>query len=364
MPNVKPETAIPTMPSTSDSDARAMAALGGTSGGPPTDPNPTATAARAAASMEDDLTKGAPVKGGPSGQEKANGGDMTPGPALNKGKKKKDDEDDDEEETAKSLAGADAEIAEDDLTKALDSAIEIARGATNEPDPDRRAELADKLSKGEISSEEAVELTALVKSHIDTPEGEPSEEDLSKSSYTEAALSDPDVTAGHKEGEIDISGWIARQTAFVGGSLDKINTEVKEGLVKGFGDLGRFNLAMAKANRVLGQRVLEQQDMIKSLTGRLEVVEDTPEPRRAAPCRAVGSSADQELAADRRRPGDPAAQRRGARSHDAEQVVDRREGAVRHRHHRGDGSFRVHRPDPPGADGRCQVGNQLGQVTK
>lgn len=271
----------PKMPAQSDSDARAMAALGGG----PTDPNPTETAARAAASVTqetaDDLTKAEgkepPVKAGPSGQDKADGSQMTPGPVLNKGKKKKDDEDEDEKKDEK----MEYSVSDDDLIKTLDDALETARGASPDPDPDRRAELADKLAKGENTPEELQELHGLIKSELPSEE---TDEDLDKS-FTETALDDPDIQADIKTNvdgqEYDVSGFLARQNAFVGGALDSIRGDLVKSLTKGFGDASRFNLAMAKANRALGQRVLEQGDLVKSLTDRLSVVEETPVPHRA-----------------------------------------------------------------------------------
>jgi len=279
---------IPKMGFQSESDARAMAALGGGI----TDPNPEETAAKAAASIAGtDLSKAEgmspPSKAGPAGQETADGSQMTPGPILNKGKapKVKDDEDDEDDEEEKEgdekmERSTDALIDDDLLVKALDEAINIARGASPDADTDRRAELADKLSKGETTPEELAELSELIKSEL--PSDDDGDEDLDKS-FTEAALSDPDILANHKTDDgLDVSGFLARQNAFVAGALDSIKGETKEALTKGFSDMGRFNLAMAKANRALGQRVLEQGELIKSLGGRVETVENTPAPQRAA----------------------------------------------------------------------------------
>jgi hypothetical protein len=282
MPDKKvQEEAVPQMGATSDSDARAMAALGGG----PTDPNPQATAQRAKESIDRGILSKAegtepPTKPGPAGQETADGSQMSPGPVLNKGKEEEEKEDDKEEEMERSQ---DSSVDDDELIKALDGALTIARGSSNEPDPDRRAELADKLSKGEITAEEGEELHQLIKSAIPADEQAPEikpEDELNKSTFTEAVLDDPDIAANHSTADgLDVSGWLARHAAFVGGSLDKINSDLSDQMSKSFDAMSRFNLALAKANRVLGKRVIEQGELIKSLTGRLETVEETPLPR-------------------------------------------------------------------------------------
>jgi hypothetical protein len=287
---------IPKMAAQSDADARAMAALGGG----PTDPNPDETKAQAAESIQgeadDEMNKAEgmkpPTKGGPGGQDKADGSQMSPGPMLNKGKGKddEDDDEDDEEEEDEMERSEDASVAvgDDVLIKSLDDALAIARGASDEPDPDRRAELAEKLSKGEITADEATELQDLIKSMAPPDESDDEGDNFDfEKSFTEAALDDPDVQAGHTDGDFDVSGWLARQSAFVGGALDQIRGDISGQLSKSFGSLAKFNVALAKSNRALGQRVIEQGELIKSLTGRLETVENTPLPRKAAPTAAA-----------------------------------------------------------------------------
>ena len=279
---------IPQMGAQSDADARAMAALGGGI----TDPDPQATARQAAEALSKAEGTSPPIKAGPAGQDTADGSQMTPAPVLNKSPKKDDDEDEDEDETEeeeeKSMG---AQIPEDELLKSLDLAIKIARGGTSEPDPDRRAELAAKLSKGEIAADEADELHALIKSSLPPDETVDDDPDPMAKSYTEAALEDPDVQAGHQTDDgLDVSGWIGRNAAFVAGALDQINADLSGQMSKSFSQLAQVNLAMAKANRALGQRVLEQGELIKSLTGRLQTVEETPLPR-------VGASTEKRAAA-------------------------------------------------------------------
>jgi hypothetical protein len=234
-------------------------------------------------------------------QAKADGGQQTPGnPVLSKADddEQGDDESDDdykermEKKCKKSLDEVSPE--EEALFKAMDIAEGIARGAMAEPDPDRRELLAKSYADGTLDDEGRVELFELLKSEMPADEDiqdlddepEASEDSLNKG-FTDAALSDPAIDAGYTDEDgVDVSGYLARLSSFVGGSLDTIN----ENLSKSLDRVHQYNLAASKANRALGAVVMRQEKMIKSLTAqnevlgaRVEHVEQQPQQRRTVP---------------------------------------------------------------------------------
>ena len=319
--------APPQMGPTSADDAAAMLAadlmLGGGNPSPTTPPGT-------------DLYK-AESMAGPEGQDKANGGQMS---ELSK----KEDESDDEYEermekmkkaaamqkseggapglqdiiaaaqaqqvadrtaapapaaaapVAAQAAAAAVTVADDELLKSFGTVMDVARGGSVDVSVDRRAELADILHKGEMTAEQNAELQALLKSELVSDDIDDDDDDLTKSdTFAEAVLADVDIQAGHvganEDGSpFDVSGFLARQAAFVGGALDSIKGDLGEQLTKSFGQLNEYNLAMARASRALagrvvqqGQIIAEQNEMLKSMTGRISTVENAPQPRRGVP---------------------------------------------------------------------------------
>lgn len=234
------------------------------------------------------------------GMKKADEGD--PAKELEKGKdededemEKGDDEDEDDEEAkGKKAKGKDDDededegdedeeksITDEDLMKAVEAAQQIAEG--NHPKT-RRAELMQKAQASTLEKSERAELIAMLEA--DEEQGdEPG--DLEKS-FTMAALSDPDIEAGHTASEeFDVSGFLARLAQFVGGGLDQVSGE----LHKGFENVAQYNRAQAKAGVALAKAISKQHELVKSLTERIDALENQPMPRRSIPtARALNKS--------------------------------------------------------------------------
>lgn len=230
-------------------------------------------------------------------QEQVDGGQKTPGdPVLSKADEKQDDETDEEykermEKKCKVTKSLDPD--EEALNKAMDIVEAVARGATSEPDPDRREILAKGYSDGTLTEIEQKEFLELVKSTTpqDDPDSDPEAEALNKG-FKDALLSDPALQAGVQDDEgNDVGPWMERISAFVGGSLDTISEDLTKALGDNFSRLHAFNYNMVKANRAMARMVVGQSQLIKSLTGRLQVVEETPLPRATVPtARALAKS--------------------------------------------------------------------------
>ena len=228
--------------------------------------------------------------GGPSGQDKANGGDKAscgaPGSTLSKMEDEEDDEDkelagkkkDDEEDEEKGKS-----ISQGDLLKALDTMDAIASGEALDVNVDRRAELGERLASGQLEKGERDEILSLLGSD-DDGYGE-GYEDVEKS-FQELAMDDPDVQAGHVDADgFDISGYLGRTSAFVGGALDMIRDEVTKSLNR----VHEFNKAQSQVLRGMvksmedGGLVKGFQDGGSQLEQRLSAIENQPGGRRSAP---------------------------------------------------------------------------------
>jgi len=238
----------------SEDDAATMAAADALLGGG--EPAPTLAKSEGPAEMAK-----------PADQAKADGGQQEP-----IGKSKDADKDDgmDEDEVKEEEEEEEDEeksVTEEDLIKA----IAIAEGLVTdaEPELDRRATLGEKLSKGEITEEEQDELLGLLSKSTDD----------SERTFTERAMEDPDISAQHVSDEFDVSAFLARHAAFVAGAMDEFGDKMS----KSFGDVRRFQSANARISGALAKSVLEQQQLIKSLSARLEHVERTPQQRVGIP---------------------------------------------------------------------------------
>ena len=212
-----------------------------------------------------------PTRGGPGGQDKADGGQKG-GEKLIKDDSEEEEEEGEEEEDGKSLE-------QGDLLKAVQVASDVAAGAETGVAPDRRAELAKSLADGSITPDEEAELSGLLS-------GEDVDEPLERS-YTDVGLQDPDVQGGHTTGDdFDVSAFLGRFVAFVGNSLDEINT----GLGKSLGRVHTYNKAQAGVNQELAKAMLGTTDLVKAqgavidaLGARLGVLEQQPVGRRSIP---------------------------------------------------------------------------------
>lgn len=181
---------------------------------------------------------------------------------------KDDEEGEEEEEEEKSLDVG-------DLMKSLDTLEAIAEGADLAAPRDRLAELAEGLAAGTLSKSDYQELHDLTKAQVEPEEEiqeEVAEEPMAKS-YQEQFAEDPTMAEGY-----DVSPFLERQNQLLAASLDQI----QDSLLKAISPERQraFNSTLAKSLRGMVQLSQQQGELIKSLAGRLEQVENTPLPRR------------------------------------------------------------------------------------
>ena len=240
------------------------------------DPQSESDAAVMAALGEEVVAKGCDKPGEMSAgadQGKANGGKMEP---LKKNdeeeegreeeKEEKDEDEDEDEDEDKSFT-------QSDIQKSIDRAMAIAQGGALD-NTDRRQELADKLSKGDLSSDERDEL---LRSLAPDAKVDSDDEPLQRS-YAYMATDDPEIASATTgdDGTYDVSGFLQRQAGFIGGALDDVAGEVR----KGFAREQSYDLELAKSIGQIGRLALRQESLIKSMARRLEVLENTPMARR------------------------------------------------------------------------------------
>jgi len=166
-----------------------------------------------------------------------------------------------------------SEVSEYDLKKAMDYLEAVSKGIGGEPD--RRADLAAKLADGTLDKSERSELLTLIGDDIDNDDDG---EDFQKS-LTEAWSESDNMGEDY-----DVSPFLEKLGTGIAKSLDSM----REDLAKSMGSQQTFNRALAKSLRGMGQLVVEQADMVKSLQGqnealarRLGVVEQTPVGRKS-----------------------------------------------------------------------------------
>lgn len=181
-----------------------------------------------------------------------------------------DDEDDDEEEMEESCKKS---IDPGDLIKSLEMLEELAQGSQIAAPEDRRAELARGLAEGVLSKAEMAELSDLMKASL----GE--EEDLSKSdevealeeSFQKAWAEDDELSEGY-----EVSGFLERHSQLTAEALDTLSKSLQYQQDRA----QVFNVQLAKSLRGMAQLATRQEELIKSLSSRLEQVENAPLPRR------------------------------------------------------------------------------------
>lgn len=250
----------PTMDPQSDADKAVLKALGGLA-----DDIKKGTDATTDPIVKGDTDVGDGNEMKPEGQGKADGGQK-------EDLKKNEDKDEDDEKEEDDEKG----FSDSDLVKALDSAIAVMGGA----DPsivERRAELAEKLVKGGLDKDESEELRGMLASDDE----DDSTEDLQRS-YAAMATDDPDISGegdpADESGAVDVSGFLQRFAAFLGGSLDTVASEIS----KGFQQESNSRMSLAKAMKAIGMVVLEERKMLKSLADRMDVIEGQTPGRRSA----------------------------------------------------------------------------------
>jgi hypothetical protein len=149
--------------------------------------------------------------------------------------------------------------------------------------------LSKAYADGSATDDQRTELFELLKSEMtdDDDDDDVGDDEGMNKGFVNAALEDPAIEAGHVDADgVDVSGYLARISAFVGGSLDTINGDMHKSMDR----LHSFNYAQAKANQGLARLVVNanrtiraQGELIKSLGGRVETIEETPQQRRTVP---------------------------------------------------------------------------------
>ena len=191
------------------------------------------------------------------------------------------DEEDDEAEKG--------EVSVDDLNKSLDALEAVALGSTVMAPKERRAELAEKLSEGSLTKAEMTELADLMKAggaeeaaeelaKSDDPQDETQEEGWEAEfgkSWQEEFSTNESVKEAY-----DASAFLEAQSQLIAAALDQTQDVLKKALEDDRAQTGRFNVALAKSLKGMAHLTAEQGDLIKSLAGRLEQVENTPLPRK------------------------------------------------------------------------------------
>ncbi len=219
-----------------------------------------------------------------------------------KDKKDKDeDEDEDEMEKKKDCKKSEeppitvtddpAPVDADALSKSMD-ALDAAADGIEEPEIDRRAELAKALEEGTLDDDDRAELMGLLGGDApapasdainkggwgdDEPTEEPAEEPIDKGFEQ--------VLGEEFSDDYDVSPFLEKFGNAVGAGMDIM----REDLAKSGGDQRTFNKALSKSFRGVAQIIQGQGDMIKSLAGqntalaqRLGIVEQQPVGRKSA----------------------------------------------------------------------------------
>ena len=179
-----------------------------------------------------------------------------------------EDDEEDEDEAEKGL------LTPDGLNKSLDALESIALGSVIGAPRERRAELAEKLADGTLNKSERAELGQLMKAgDVDDVETD-WEEDFAKS-WQEEFSADPANAEAY-----DASAFLERQSQLIAAALDQTQDTLRKAFNAERGRSQTFNVALAKSLRGMAHLTQGQGELIKSLSERLGVVEQTPLPRR------------------------------------------------------------------------------------
>lgn len=284
-------------PKTADEMAAAAAEEMLKAGGRPGISGPPVTASHQRAA--DDLEKGGGQGAMPGSTKEATGGftSTAGGKVLDKAEdaeEEPEEEDGGEEEEGETTEKCDTKKSDDEvvdadaLMKAMD-ALDAAAEGLEEPEVDRRAELAKALEEGTLSAEERAELLELLGAQEPTPAADAIEksEDAEDAEDAEELVEKgfSEVFSEEFSEDYDVSPFLEKFGTTVGASLDIM----REDLAKSAQDQGRFNKALAKSFRGIATVIQSQQEMIKSLSAqnsalaeRLGVVEQQPVGRKSA----------------------------------------------------------------------------------
>jgi len=192
------------------------------------------------------------------------------------------DDETDEDETEKGGVSA------NDLMKSLSTLEAVAAGSAIPTTEDRRAELAKGLEAGTLTQDEMVELADLMKAAVgdiddpldkslDVDDRELEElEELDKSFQEQWAEAEAD------EGTYDVSPFLERVHQQTAAALDQIQSNLQKSIMAQGKNQTQFNIHLAKSLQGMARLAQGQEELIKSLAERLEVVENQPLPRRGA----------------------------------------------------------------------------------
>lgn len=283
-------------PKTADEMAAEVAELMLKGGGQPGTSGPPVTASHQRAAQDPLEKAGGGAGGMPTSTKDATGGFTATagGKVLDKAEEAPEEEEEGEgeeeeeggEDTEKCAKKSEAEIVDaDDLTKAMD-ALDAAAEGLEEPEVDRRAELAKALEQGTLSAEERVELLDLLGAEEPTPA------DAIAKSEAEEEVDEEPIEKGFEQvfseefsDDYDVSPFLEKFGTTVGAAMDIM----REDLSKSASDQGRFNRALAKSFRGVANVIQSQQELIKGLSAqnealaqRLGAVESQPVGRKSA----------------------------------------------------------------------------------
>lgn len=203
------------------------------------------------------------------------------------GIKKSEDEDEDEDELADSCKKSDDSVSADSLIKSLEALEEIAQGSAVPSDENRYASLMSKLGEGSLNKSEMHELSDLMKSYQD--EGAAEDQELESNDADEADQEDLSKSFQNRWGEdsdlqegYEVSSFLERHSQLTAAALDEVRNTLSKSLDGQREHTRSFNTQLAKSLKGMAEVTQRQEDLIKSLTDRLEHVENTPLPRKGA----------------------------------------------------------------------------------
>lgn len=212
------------------------------------------------------------------------------GISKSKSKSKQDDYEDDmgDEEAEDDMEMSKADIDADTLMKSLDALEGVAQGSVVAAPEERRKALAEKLAAGDLNKSEMQELHALTAAAEDGGEedelrksegGDDAEEaldDLPGDDALAKSLSEDETT----KGGFEVSDFLERQSMMIAGAVDNMTKSLRGQFAQDRQHAARFNTALAKSMKGMAQLTVQQGKLIKSLTDRLEVVENQPVGRK------------------------------------------------------------------------------------
>lgn len=207
------------------------------------------------------------------------------------------EEDEDEGDMEESYKKSESDVDADSLIKSLETLEAIAQGASAPTVEERKLALLGKLGEGSLSKSEMQELSDLMKGLDDDSENAESDEDaLSKSESQSDNDGDQDMADDSDEMEksfqnrwgqdqdlqegYEVSSFLERHSQLTAAALDEVQNTLSKSLDAQRNRAQQFNTQLAKSLRGMAELAQRQETLIKSLTDRLETVENTPLPRK------------------------------------------------------------------------------------